>query len=1198
MSGAIGRENTVSSAIKGVFYKLANAIGNASADLDELRGYPTGVNSRLINGGVVHVQDETIDIRGGSNAQNWATTTCTASLYDEHFVTDATLITNTATGGKVYVKPNLEGRGDAYHSQATGLDAEAVIVSEVPDGSAVTRQVIHNSSAASHAPFSTIISAGGNITTTSAGTITVPFLATNPGGAWGLEFIDSVVNSSIQFEDIAGSGITPAGNLTGAIKFMGEEVADDVFLRVQLLDAATGAPFGNAVDLDERVGVLLSHSEGWQNFCIPLEFFAIEGADIKGVELRVVGPSSDNTIHCYVDMLEFQDGYEINLPFRTLGSGGGGAVDLSPYLRADGTVPLTADWNAGSHRITSNILDANSYIEAAPGGDPADIGAIRLGYQDTIAFRNSTNTANSGFIQTANPSVEMLYLAGPAGSGMYISSTDVAVDGAQDLRLETGSEFYYETPPTYIAGQTVLMTDASGRIGKRDLDSAAFLNENDLTLDFVTTKGNTTTNAIDVGNLTCDDITSTGFRSDATSEMVWLTGRVMSLTTSLGEFDIRGTTNNSSIRYMGAGPGSAAGAAMTLYGPTAGTPNYIKFQGDSNVDSLIWNGVDTWNFQANNVVTTGYFESAAGGDAPSLGAVRLGYQDSIVFQNSTDTAHSGIIQSSLVGANEALNLIGPGGTGVRIEGSEVGIDGANDLRLDTGTTLIYEAPPAQAGEATSLMIDASGNVGTRELGSAAFQATTYFTLDQVTTAGNSTSNNISLTGKLEQTDGTKTVRLDVGDVYGELGVVTTTETANFYLRSNNADLRIAAQDSSGDALFDNRGGGSFSFRDIPAATGARTAIWEFLSNVGTSQLDFDTTNDANNTSGTWDFKGNDITTTGNVTITGAGEVQFDAGAYITAFSGGNMYINSGNDATDDMRLRINDVDWLRFNTTADTIEWLPDASSSTAYATMNLSTFDLTSLNLRTAGNATVEGNVYAGNGTLTTNGEFYMGASSALTPAIFWSLTGGNDYQDFVRTSNTYRWQIAGATELTLSASTLDLQTNDLRLGGNIDFDVNKAGVDWSLSQTPTSASGASTDSEVLDHYEEGTWTPVLTDLTNNATMGTGNDGTFTRIGRVVFFSCRVVVSSLGSVSGNVYISGLPFPHHSKANEDGGCYATTGNNLSSTAGYHITGEITNGQSRINLRRWDIAGGTTQLQASEVTSSGQLRLTGQYYTAT
>jgi hypothetical protein len=49
-----------------------------------------------------------------------------------------------------------------------------------------------------------------------------------------------------------------------------------------------------------------------------------------------------------------------------------------------------------------------------------------------------------------------------------------------------------------------------------------------------------------------------------------------------------------------------------------------------------------------------------------------------------------------------------------------------------------------------------------------------------------------------------------------------------------------------------------------------------------------------------------------------------------------------------------------------------------------------------------------------------------------------------------------------------------------------------------PASAS-ASTDANTLDDYEEGTWSPVITDGTNDATMNAATGGFYTKMGRLV---------------------------------------------------------------------------------------------------
>jgi len=83
--------------------------------------------------------------------------------------------------------------------------------------------------------------------------------------------------------------------------------------------------------------------------------------------------------------------------------------------------------------------------------------------------------------------------------------------------------------------------------------------------------------------------------------------------------------------------------------------------------------------------------------------------------------------------------------------------------------------------------------------------------------------------------------------------------------------------------------------------------------------------------------------------------------------------------------------------------------------------------------------------------------------------------------------------------------------------------GVDFS-AQTASSASGASTSSEILDHYEEGTWTPVINGST---TTGSGTYGsqsaTYTKIGRVVTFEFAITWTD-HTGAGSLQVGGFPF--------------------------------------------------------------------------
>ena len=97
-----------------------------------------------------------------------------------------------------------------------------------------------------------------------------------------------------------------------------------------------------------------------------------------------------------------------------------------------------------------------------------------------------------------------------------------------------------------------------------------------------------------------------------------------------------------------------------------------------------------------------------------------------------------------------------------------------------------------------------------------------------------------------------------------------------------------------------------------------------------------------------------------------------------------------------------------------------------------------------------------------------------------------------------------------------LDLIYGNLRVADGF-------GIDFSL----TSGTGTS---ELLDDYEEGTFTPQL--LFGGASVGmTGSFvGRYTKVGRVVYYTAVIYLSAKGSSTGNTTISGFPFASSSSS--------------------------------------------------------------------
>lgn len=65
---------------------------------------------------------------------------------------------------------------------------------------------------------------------------------------------------------------------------------------------------------------------------------------------------------------------------------------------------------------------------------------------------------------------------------------------------------------------------------------------------------------------------------------------------------------------------------------------------------------------------------------------------------------------------------------------------------------------------------------------------------------------------------------------------------------------------------------------------------------------------------------------------------------------------------------------------------------------------------------------------------------------------------------------------------------------------------------------------SQLLNWYEEGTWTPTIAASTGTITSYTVNSATYTRIGRVVAINFNFTITNNGSGTGVLFVTGLPF--------------------------------------------------------------------------
>jgi len=106
------------------------------------------------------------------------------------------------------------------------------------------------------------------------------------------------------------------------------------------------------------------------------------------------------------------------------------------------------------------------------------------------------------------------------------------------------------------------------------------------------------------------------------------------------------------------------------------------------------------------------------------------------------------------------------------------------------------------------------------------------------------------------------------------------------------------------------------------------------------------------------------------------------------------------------------------------------------------------------------------------------------------------------------------GAGNLTANVS---LTSPGITLSDNILFNTASKGVYLGVT--------SATASNLLDDYEEGTWTPVFLGGGSNPTVSySTQEGRYTKIGNLVYVQAYALVNTTSGGSGNLRLGGLPF--------------------------------------------------------------------------
>jgi len=131
----------------------------------------------------------------------------------------------------------------------------------------------------------------------------------------------------------------------------------------------------------------------------------------------------------------------------------------------------------------------------------------------------------------------------------------------------------------------------------------------------------------------------------------------------------------------------------------------------------------------------------------------------------------------------------------------------------------------------------------------------------------------------------------------------------------------------------------------------------------------------------------------------------------------------------------------------------------------------------------------------------------------------------------------------------------------GNIVIGTSGKGIDFSAN-----ANAAGMTSELLDDYEEGTWTPIATSSSGSITSYVSG-GNYTKIGDTVRVNGYINITNQGSAGGQyLNSSGLPFT------SSGGIIPIGVYREQAVNGFLGTAQITDGSTTVYFLRYDNSG--------------------------
>ena len=229
-------------------------------------------------------------------------------------------------------------------------------------------------------------------------------------------------------------------------------------------------------------------------------------------------------------------------------------------------------------------------------------------------------------------------------------------------------------------------------------------------------------------------------------------------------------------------------------------------------------------------------------------------------------------------------------------------------------------------------------------------------------------------------------------------------------------------------------------------------------------------------------------------------------------------------------------------------------------------------------------------NATGRSNTAFGESSGDAIVAGTYNTLVGSQTATDDASATNqtVIGYGVTGQADNSVTLGNADVTA--VYMASDSGALVHTAGIQFPATQA------ANAGANVLDDYEEGTWTPRITDGTNTAVAGGNNEGSYTKIGRVVHLTAYIVVTDLtdsgtsADVGSNARISGLPFTVGNDHQYYSSGVISYGQGLAITAGHSVGCYAMTNATTAMLQVYDNAGGTTNMSGSEFSDDGEIML--------